>query len=203
MTLPARHVRPVFQLGNRDERDAPVAGVDQVLRAQLGAAHVVDRNHIAPVLMAADEHDRHVVLEGFAHRPRVAREGQEHDARDSILEERFHPGDLALAVALRVAEHRRVASRGGMPLDQLGHLREERVGEVADHDAEDVGALLDELAGEHVGAVTELVDGRPDSPASSFGDAWKLRGRRSTQWISRRRHARRRRESSGACAPPD
>ena len=114
------------------------------------------------------------MLEGFSHRPRVAREGQENDARNPIFEKGFDPGDLAFAVALGVAEHRRITSRGGMSLDELGHLREEGVGEVSDHDAEDVGPLLNELTGQHIGPVTELLDGIAHTPARRLGHARKV-----------------------------
>jgi len=74
MTLPPRYIRAVLQLGNRDERYAPVTRVDQCLVPAWRRAHR-RLKPIAPVVMAADKHDRHVVLEGFAHRSRVAREG--------------------------------------------------------------------------------------------------------------------------------
>jgi hypothetical protein len=56
-----------------------------------------------------------------------------------------------------------------MPLDELGHLGEERVREVSDDHAQDVRALLHKLPRKDVGTVAELVDRRPHSPPCPFG----------------------------------
>ena len=157
---PARPVRFVFQLGDRQVRDAPMAGLDQVGGAEPAAQLVVDRDDVAPVGSAADEDRGDLVLHRLAHRSGIARERQEDDAGHAVLEEGLDAGELALAVALRVAEHRGVAPRRGVPLDRLRHLGEEGVGEVPDHHPEHARPLLHELAREDVRAIAELVDGR-------------------------------------------
>ena len=86
VAVPARAVGLVFELGYREVCDAPVAGVNEVLRAHSAADFIVDRNHVTPLRTAADKDRRDLVLQGLLHGPGGARERQEDDARDSVLE---------------------------------------------------------------------------------------------------------------------
>src|SRR5438270_13564806 len=88
-----------------------------------------------------------------------------------MLEQGFDSGELALAFSLGVAEHRGVAPRGGVALDRLRHLGEERVGEIADDHAKDARTPLDQLPRQHVGPVAELIDGGPDTAPRRFRDS--------------------------------
>ncbi len=53
--------------------------------------------------------------------------GEENDSSGAVLQQHIHACKLAGGVAFDIAEHRRVASSGGMPLQELGHLAGARV----------------------------------------------------------------------------
>ena len=102
------------------------------------------------------------MLQRLSHRSRIPGERQENHPRHALRQQHLDPGQLARAVALRVAEHRGIAARSGLPLDRLRHFRVERIGQVADHHAQDVRPLLHELPGQDVRAVAQLLDRRVD-----------------------------------------
>ena len=114
------------------------------------------------------------MLDSLTHGTRFAGEGEEDDSCDPVLEQRLDTFDLALAVALGVAEHRGVAARRGVSFDHLGHLGEEWIEQIADHHSEDLGAPLDQLPGDHVRPVTEAFDRVADSATSRLRHTCRL-----------------------------
>ena len=75
--------------------------------------------------------------------------------------------DVERRLALRVHEHQRVAIRPQDRLDAGGDAREQRVGDVADDEADRPGLAAAQALGQEVGLVLELCDGLEDARRAS------------------------------------
>ena len=136
----------------------------------LAAALLVDRHRVRPRFLGRDEHRRNLAIDLRPDEPWSTEKGEKHQAADAVLEHQPDCLLLALVIALGRAEHRREAEPRNLALDERGHLREERVAQVASDDADGGRAALEEVARQGVRAVPELVDRALDAPACARRD---------------------------------
>src|SRR5262249_44180943 len=117
--------------------DPSMAESDQMLGGHSRASLVVGAHDVAPLGRAGHEDGRHPTLEKGPWSSRAPGIGEKDDPGDTLLEKALEPRDLGRLLALGVAEHDAILSRGGGALDLLGHFGIERVGEISDDNAED------------------------------------------------------------------
>src|ERR1700743_2405756 len=100
-------------------------------------------------------------------------EGEHGHTFDLTLDHAADAGGEHIGIAVGGAAEDLVFVRDGDLLEALDQLREERVGDVFDDDAEEAAAAGDERAGMGVRVVVKLLDGLPDPLAGTlpFGGA--------------------------------
>ena len=151
--------------GAAEVGDAAVAAIDEVIdgEPQPGDAVGDDRRHVEAVDGAVDEHERQPLgLERGEMARLVVRGGQDQAVHAPIAQQVDELALLLLGVA-GAADDERVAVALGFLLRGHGEAGPERVGEVADGEAERVGAVILEVAGEGGGPVAHLLGGALDA----------------------------------------
>ena len=154
-----------------EEGEAPVALADEVRGCQRSTAMVVgrDRRNAAVGQAPHDEYDRNVGR--LDHAERVgggAVRGRDDQAGDALLHQRFQHFLLPHRVFGGVGDEGNDAGRLEHALDADRHFGEERVGQVVDDHADDVGMGLAQIGGAAVVDVADVLD-RLAHPDHRFG----------------------------------
>ena len=135
-----RPLAPVAHLPQRrgpaDEREPPVAPLQQVRHGQRPTGHVVDADagEVAALGVAVEEHDRDPAPAQGLQRWQVVGGGGDQHAAHALLVEQLEVAPLPLVVARAVAEQDHTTGLLDGVLDPAGHVGEEGVGRVDDHE---------------------------------------------------------------------
>ena len=161
------HPEAVNVGGRSDERDAPVAEPDEMLRRHSTRALGVAHNARPALGWLVDEHDVDAIQQLF--RDGRGAGGVEDDAVDLAGAEGFEV--LVDAGAALLAEEDGIALLDRDPLRAADYVGEELVREVGDDESDGVGAASDETLCDDVWPVTELFGGLENALAGIGGDA--------------------------------
>ncbi len=160
-------------VGAAEVGDAAMAAIDQVIHGEPQPVDAVGdhRRHVEAIDRAIDEHEG----EPFGLERReiswlVMRGRQDQAVHAPIAQEIDELALLLLGVA-GAADDQRVAVALGLLLRRHGEAGPERVGEVADGEAERVGAVVLEVTGEGGGAVAHVLGRALDAGGGLRADA--------------------------------
>ena len=171
-----RPLAPVAHLPQRrgpaDERDPPVAALQQVRHGQRPAGHVVDADagEVAALGVAVEEHDRDPAPAQGLQRWQVVSGGGDQHAAHALLVEQLEVAPLPPVVARAVAEQDHTTGLLDGVLDPAGHVGEEGVGRVDDHEPHGAARAGPQLPGRLVADEPEVGDGGVHPVAGALGD---------------------------------
>src|SRR5216683_1381723 len=137
--------------------------LQQMLSCPAPPTLIIHCDRIAPVLTRANEHRRHSSGQRPLDSAGLIGMGEENNSSGAVLQQHVHACKLAGGVTFGIAEHRRIASSGGMPLQELGHLAVKWICQVADDYAQDCRSLPNELACQDIRTIAELLDRLDDT----------------------------------------
>jgi hypothetical protein len=144
-----------------DQRDVPMAEPHQVRDRELRSPEVIVHHDVdsAQPEVAADERNRYGARRGADH-VRCQACSRQNDAVGAQLEQLFQSALLSHRVSVAGRDQRPVPALGGGRIETVEDLGKKDVVQVRDHDADVVGAPLDQASRHCIGAVAELLSRR-------------------------------------------